>query len=66
MLDALLLQLRSGLVERAGGGTSGDAGALGRGIAAVRRVEDARAAAQGNVNPQLALASLASDLEALL
>lgn len=68
MLDALLLQLRSGLAERASGGSGEDrhATALRRGIAAVRRVEDARAAAQGNLNPQLALAALASDLEALL
>lgn len=69
MLDALLLQLRAGLVEAArgdGGGPEERTTALRRGMAAVQRVEEARAAAQGNVNPQLALAALAGDLETLL
>ncbi len=62
MLDALALSLRRGLEERA---RRGDAGAVRRWVAAVRRVDETRAAARGNLNPQLALAVLSRDLEGL-
>jgi DNA polymerase-3 subunit delta' len=57
MLDALALRLRSGVRQ-------GTAGTKVRGWArALARVEEIRSEAQGNVNPQLALAVLAGDLE---
>jgi DNA polymerase-3 subunit delta' len=62
MLDALALSLRHGLEERA---RTGDADALRRWVTAVRRVEETRAAARGNLNPQLALAVLSKELEGL-
>ncbi|MBI3982984.1 MAG: hypothetical protein HY337_08740 [Gemmatimonadetes bacterium] len=58
MLDALALRLRAGLLKRA----PLDAQGTRRIAAAIRRVEETRAAAQGNVNPQLALAVLARRL----
>jgi DNA polymerase-3 subunit delta' len=61
MLDALLLRLREGLVQRA----SKDPKSLPRLLQAIRQVEEIRAAAQGNVNPQLAFAVLASRFGAL-
>ncbi|UCD24615.1 MAG: DNA polymerase III subunit [Gemmatimonadota bacterium] len=60
-LDALAVRLRDGLVERAEAG-----GELRGWLEALERVEETRAEAQGNVNPQLALAVLAGDLERLL
>jgi len=61
MLDALLLRLREGLVQRSGQ----DVSSLWRLIEAIRQVEEVRAAAQGNVNPQLGFAVLASGLGSL-
>ncbi|GIW52391.1 MAG: hypothetical protein KatS3mg081_1746 [Gemmatimonadales bacterium] len=61
MLDALLLRLREGLVQRAGR----DPESLPRLLEAIRLVEQIRADAQGNVNPQLGFAVLASGLSAL-
>ena len=60
-LDALALRLREGLVERAEAGRELDGW-----LQALQRVEETRAQAQGNANPQLALAVLGSDLEHLL
>lgn len=62
LLDALAVKLRAGLEEAANGQ---DARLQGR-LEALRRVEETRAAAQGNANPQIALAVLAGDLERLL
>jgi len=62
LLDALAVRLRAGLEEAAG---SEDTSLAGR-LEALRCVEETRASAQGNVNPQLALAVLAGDLERLL
>ena len=62
LLDALAVRLRAGLEESAGDAE----GRLEGRLEALRRVEEARAAAQGNVNPQLTLAVLAGDLERLL
>jgi DNA polymerase-3 subunit delta' len=61
LLDALALQLRTELAEAAAHGQQ-----LGPHLEALRRIERTRAAAQGNVNPQLALSALSSDLERLL
>ncbi len=61
MLDALAVKLRDGLVQRSETGKR-----LEGWVEALRRVEETRSQAQGNVNPQLALAVLASDLERLL
>jgi len=61
MLDALAVRLRDRLVQRSRSGANLD-GVL----AALRRVEEIRAEAQGNANPQLALAVLGSELERLL
>jgi len=61
MLDALAVRLRDRLLERA----SADAAAARRLSLAIRQVEEIRAVAQGNVNPQLALAVLARRLEHL-
>ncbi len=60
-LDALAVKLRDRVADRAG-----DAREARRAIDALRRVEDAREEAQGNVNPQLTLGTLASELEALV
>ena len=60
-LDSLALNLRARVEARA----SDQRGAR-RAIEALRHVELAREEAQGNVNPQLTLAVLASDLEALV
>jgi len=60
-LDALAVRLREGLVERAQAGRELDGW-----LKALQRVEETRAQAQGNANPQLALAVLGSDLEQLL
>ena len=62
MLDALAVRLRRELREE--GGRQGDG--LARRMHALQRVEATRAVAQGNANPQLALAVLAAELEALL
>ena len=62
LLDALAVRLRGELAEAAAEGE----GELTPRIEALRRVEATRLAAQGNANPQLALAVLASDLERLL
>jgi DNA polymerase-3 subunit delta' len=57
MLDALALKLREGVRQ-------GAAGTRVRGwTRALARVEEIRSDAQGNVNPQLALAVLAGELE---
>ena len=63
LLDALSMRMRAELSESA---AAGDGGGLAPRLEAVRRIEEARLAAQGNANPQLALAVLASDLERLL
>lgn len=62
MLDALALRLRAGLMKRA----ARDPQASRRIASAVRQVEETRAAAQGNVNPQVALAVLALRLGRLV
>ena len=62
LLDALAVRLRAGLEQDAGS----TEGSLEGRLDALKRVEEARAAAQGNTNPQLTLAVLASDLEGLL
>jgi DNA polymerase-3 subunit delta' len=62
MLDALALKLREELQQEARSGSPAIAGRL----RAIKRVEETREAAQGNANPQLALAILAADLETLL
>jgi len=61
MLDALAVKLRDRLVRRS---ISGDR--LEDWLTALRLVEEARAAARRNVNPQLSLAALSVDLERLL
>lgn len=60
-LDSLALNLRARVEERAN-----DRLGAKRGVRALRHVERAREEAQGNVNPQLTLAVLAADLEALV
>ncbi len=60
-LDAVAVRLRGELAEAAGAG-----GDVGRWLTALERVGEARAAAQGNANPQLTLAVLAGELEELL
>jgi DNA polymerase-3 subunit delta' len=62
LLDALAVRLRADLEEDAGKAE----GRLEGRLEALKRVEEARAAAQGNTNPQLTLAVLAGDLEGLL
>ncbi len=62
MLDALALKLRRELAEQVDGRGAG----VERRLEALKRVEETRLAAQGNANPQLALAVLASDLETLV
>jgi DNA polymerase-3 subunit delta' len=62
LLDALAVRLRGEISLAAADGADG----LAPRIEALRRVEGTRAAAQGNANPQLALAALALDLEPLL
>lgn len=61
MLDALAVKLRERLVQRMSSGARLDGT-----LAALGRVEETRAEAQGNINPQLALAVLGSELERLL
>lgn len=61
LLDALALRIRAELME-----APADSRALEPRLEALRRIERTRAAAQGNVNPQLALSALASDLERIL
>lgn len=61
LLDALTVRLRAE-IARAGAGAAD----VQPRIRAIKRVEEARTAAQGNVNPQLTLAALASDLERIL
>ena len=63
MLDALAVRLRGELKTAA---SRGDADTARQRASAVRRVETARADAQGNLNPQLAVALLARELEALV
>lgn len=60
LLDALTVRLRAEITQTDG------AADLQPHLQALERVEDARLAAQGNVNPQLTLAALASDLERIL
>lgn len=60
-LDALARRLHGGLAKRAGQDPVG----VRRLAAAIRDVEEIRAAAQGNVNPQLALAVLSHRLTRL-
>lgn len=60
-LDALALKLR----DRAATDATGHPERLPRWVAALRAVERTRQEAQGNANPQLALAVLAQDLEDL-
>jgi DNA polymerase-3 subunit delta' len=60
-LDSLALNLRARVEERAN-----DRPGAKRGIRALRHVEQAREEARGNVNPQLTLAVLAAELEALV
>ncbi len=62
MLDALTVRLRAEVGEAAAEGGA----ALTARLTALRHVERTRVAAQGNVNPQLALSALASDLERIL
>jgi DNA polymerase-3 subunit delta' len=62
MLDALAVKLRQELQREA---ESGGAGTAQR-LEALRHVEATRTAAQGNANPQLALAVLAEELGELL
>jgi len=61
-LEAMALSLRRDIETLAG---RNDTVAVARRLAALRRVEETRAEAAGNLNPQLALAALAHDLEAL-
>ncbi|MEE8250410.1 MAG: hypothetical protein V3R24_01600 [Gemmatimonadales bacterium] len=61
MLDALALSLRSQLATE-GNLSRGD---LRRTVEALKKVEETRTAARGNVNPQLALAVLGQQLEGL-
>ncbi|MFQ6047097.1 MAG: ATP-binding protein [Gemmatimonadales bacterium] len=61
-LDALAVRIRARLEE----GAALEGAALRPWLEALRRVERTRAEAQTNANPQLALAVLAEDLEALL
>ncbi len=63
MLDALAVRLRS---EAAAAAAKGDEPAAASRVEALRRVATTRAATATNVNPQLALAALAADLETLL
>ncbi|MGD2135496.1 MAG: hypothetical protein PVF27_05015 [Gemmatimonadales bacterium] len=62
MLDALAVRLRAELVD----GAARPGPVATRRTEALRRVEAARADAQGNLNPQVALAVLADDLERLV
>jgi DNA polymerase-3 subunit delta' len=62
MLDALAFRLRAELAEE----SQRRPDAARPFVEALRRVEETRAAAQGNVNPQLALATLAGELERVL
>jgi DNA polymerase III subunit delta' len=62
MLDALAMTLRQSLAD---GVDQPDRSDLLRHLAALRRVDEARAEVGGNVNPQLALAVLAHDLAGL-
>ena len=61
LLDGLTVQMR-GRAERAGT----DRNEARNAVTALRLLDDARVAAKGNVNPQLVLANLASDLEPLV
>jgi DNA polymerase-3 subunit delta' len=61
ILEALAVRLRDTLAADASAGND-----LESRLAALRRVEQTRAEAQANANPQLAMAVLASDLERLL
>jgi hypothetical protein len=59
-LDALAARVRGTLEKRAAGGRG-----VQTGLKALAHIETARTQAQNNVNPQLALAVLAGDLEKL-
>lgn len=61
LLDALTFRLRTELTDAAANGQ-----AIEPYLDALRRIERTRLAAQGNINPQLALSVLASDLERVL
>jgi DNA polymerase-3 subunit delta' len=61
LLEAVTLRLRQALAQDAGA----DAERVRRWIAAIRLVQGIRQDAQGNANPQLALAVLAHNLQAL-
>lgn len=60
-LDAVTLRLRDAAAKEA----VGNPAAVSRRVAAIQAVEQIRLEAQGNANPQLALAVLARDLEEL-
>src|SRR5712692_6517847 len=62
MLDALALQIRG----RVASAPRGDSSLVRQWTTALRRVEMARWEAQGNANPQLALATLAHDVRNLV
>lgn len=62
MLDALAVKLRQELREETGRSAEGTTGRM----KALQRVEATRLAAQGNANPQLAMAVLAEELGELL
>jgi DNA polymerase-3 subunit delta' len=62
MLDALAMHLRGNLEEAARRGDRG----VRRQLEAVAKVETFRSEAQGNVNPQVALAVLASEVDGLI
>ncbi len=61
MLDALSVRLRAEVMR-----SGNNAAEVNARLLALKRVDEARLAAQGNVNPQLTLAALASDLERIL
>ena len=62
LLDGMAVEIR----DRLSAAAAADPAATRKRIAALRLVENARSMAQGNVNPRLTLAVLASDLEALV
>jgi DNA polymerase-3 subunit delta' len=63
MLDALASQIRDRMAAQA---HDGNVPALKKAVRALKRVEAVRAETRGNVNPQLAVAVLAGELEGLL
>jgi hypothetical protein len=61
-LDGMTVRLRAELARDA----SGDGRAVSRRLEALRALERARADARGNVNPQLVLAALSREIDALV